>query len=135
MAFDPSTQNRKDVFINARMADIYGMHKEELLSRLAGHDLPLPLPDMDFVRVFLYLILRGIAVPGLPRVKYLRMLSGPRERGQCVLVCWCSLSIVGPDDRVTEVLLRVSHPSESDGHTDSDRLRSMAHSNLKHGPL
>ena len=78
MAFDPATQLRKGARVNPSTQYTVNMHTEEFLSRLAAHDLPLPMTELDFVLVFLDLILGGVAVPGLPRARYLRIMTGQR---------------------------------------------------------
>ena len=104
MVVDPVTQCRKEIQINPCTEFALGMHAEEFLSRLAAHDFPLPLTELDFIRIFLDLILGGVAVPGMPRARYIRITVGPSGQKKYLLVLWCTLSILGPDERVVEVL-------------------------------
>jgi hypothetical protein len=130
MSFDPETQDRKHVVINSCLSRMTGMHKEELLARLASHDLDLPLTQLDTLRVMLYMTLRCFAVPGLPRVKYLRFCVGQGVYRRCVLMCWCSFSVVGPDDKVTEVLIIAISPHQLLEIVNSRRAHSWCQSNL-----
>ena len=104
MTVDSATQCRKEIQINPCTEFALGMHAEEFLSRLAAHDFPLPLTELDFIRIFLDLILGGVAVPGMPRARYIRITVGPSGQKKYLLVLWCTLSILGPDERVVEVL-------------------------------
>ena len=104
MTVDSVTQCRKEIQINPCTEFALGMHTEEFLSRLAAHDFPLPLTELDFIRIFLDLILGGVAVPGMPRARYIRITVGPSGQKKYLLVLWCTLSILGPDERVVEVL-------------------------------
>jgi hypothetical protein len=50
---DPTTQERRGVFINSRFAEQCGFHKEEMLARLANYEAEVPRPELDTLRVFL----------------------------------------------------------------------------------
>jgi hypothetical protein len=54
LAFDPVTQRRANVVLNSRCAAMAGMHKEEVLARLAAHDAPVSFVPLDFLRVLLH---------------------------------------------------------------------------------
>ncbi len=45
MIFNPATHARTDAVANAAFASLLGLHREELLSRIAGHDLLLFFTD------------------------------------------------------------------------------------------
>jgi hypothetical protein len=64
-AFDPATQLRVNVLLNSRTAAIAGMHKEEVLARLAAHDAPISFLPLDFLCALLHQSLRA-AVPSEP---------------------------------------------------------------------
>jgi hypothetical protein len=50
---DPTTQERRGVFINSRFAEQCGFHKEEMLARLANYEAEVPRPELDTLRFFL----------------------------------------------------------------------------------
>jgi hypothetical protein len=91
------TQLRRKVVINGGLARMFGMHKEEMVNRLANYDLYLPYIEIDSLMVFLYTLLQH-PMPGR-RVKYLRMFLG----GRFMLVCWCTAVIADAMGRVIEV--------------------------------
>ena len=43
---DPSNQSRESITANRRLGDLLGLHREELLSRLASHDFELPFAQV-----------------------------------------------------------------------------------------
>ena len=47
-------QRRRQVVLNRSMAELFGMHGEEVLSRFADHDFALPVSEADGIRHFLY---------------------------------------------------------------------------------
>ena len=94
---------RRNIVVNDGLANMFGMHKEEVINRLANHDLYLPYLEIDSLLVFLFTLLQH-PMPGR-RVKYLRMYLG----GRCVLVCWCTVIIADSMGRVTEVSLHLDH--------------------------
>ena len=100
LAFDPVTQCPTWLFINPSTQCAFGMHTEEYLSRSAAHDLPLGMPDLDFLCLFLAVVISGVAVPRLVRARYIRSMAGP-GRGY-VLLLWCSVGVLGPDRRMVE---------------------------------
>ena len=61
-AFDAATQKRVNLQLNSRTAAITGMHKEEVLARLAAHDAPISFLPLDFLCALLHQSLRA-AVP------------------------------------------------------------------------
>jgi hypothetical protein len=97
------TQLRRHVAINNCFANMFGMHEEELLNRLANHDLCLPYIEMDSLSVFLFTLLQH-PMPGR-RVKYLRMYLG----GRFMLVCWSTVVVADAAWRVTEVCTNYMH--------------------------
>ena len=110
MMFNPDTQERTNVLANSGMAGLLDMHQEELLARIAGHELPLFFTHLDMLRTFLFVLLEDILSPGLLRIKHLRLAVGPPCRRRAVLVRWHSLSHLDDRGRVIEVsaLLRRS---------------------------
>lgn len=46
-SYDPKTNTRKQVAMNARYAELHGYHHEELLSRFANHDLYMQPTAID----------------------------------------------------------------------------------------
>ena len=119
MMFNPDTQERTNVLANSGMAGLLDMHQEELLARIAGHELPLFFTHLDMLRTFLFVLLEDILSPGLLRIKHLRLAVGPPCRRRAVLVRWHSLSHLDDRGRVIEVsaLLRrsLTQPESSVG--------------------
>ncbi len=62
--FDPATQQRTHVQLNSRTAAIAGMHKEEVLARLAAHDAPISFLPLDYLCALLHQSLRAAAPSG-----------------------------------------------------------------------
>jgi hypothetical protein len=83
MAYDPDTGERVGVALNDLQAQFLGMHREELLARLAAHDAPLFAPPQDIL-----LLLADAAMRGFDDgTRYFRVVA-PRGRLQTpVLVC------------------------------------------------
>jgi hypothetical protein len=99
-AFDPATQQRANVMLNSLTASIAGMHKEEVLARLAAHDAPISLLPLDFLCALLHQSLRAVvpSAGGLAAARahtdvvYLRLASrrpeGPKLiRMETVKIC------------------------------------------------
>ena len=105
LTFDSATQCSTGMFANSCIQHAFGMHTEEFLSRSAAYDLPLGMPDLDFLRLFLDIIISGVVRPRLVRVRYIRSIAGPRR--SYVLILWCSVAVLGPDKRVIEVNRRI----------------------------
>jgi hypothetical protein len=63
-AFDPATQQRTNVMLNTFTASIAGMHKEEVLARLAAHDAPISFLPLDFLCALLHQSLRAAVRSG-----------------------------------------------------------------------
>ena len=103
MTFDASTQMRTGFVANGPLASMLAMNHDALNHRLASYDLALPFCELDFVCIFLHQILRELTVPGVWRVKYLRLMSGNGLHQRCLLVRWCSFAQVDGDGRVVEV--------------------------------
>jgi hypothetical protein len=47
--YDGATQRRLSVAVNARLASLCGLHREELAARFAARDVPLPLLELDYL--------------------------------------------------------------------------------------
>jgi hypothetical protein len=103
MMFNPATHTRTNAVANSAFASLLGIHREEFLSRIAGHDLPLFLAPLDSLRLFLYMLLEDLLAPGHLRVKHLRLAVGPPCSRRGVLVRWCSLSRLDAEGGVIEV--------------------------------
>ncbi len=52
-SFDPQTNKRNQVAMNARYAQLHGFHQEEFLARFANHELDLHHTDVDSVILLL----------------------------------------------------------------------------------
>ena len=102
LSFDPATQCPTSMFANPCTQYAFGMHLEEFLSRSAAYDRPLGMADLDFVRLFLDVILAGVGVPLPAKARYIRSTSGPNASRSYVLMLWCSFAVLGPDSRVVE---------------------------------
>lgn len=100
ITLDPDSQVRKDHKINSGLASMFGMHKEEMLSRLANHDLPLHYIDVDAMCMLALMVLKH-PVPGR-KVKYFRMCAGRARR--CILVAQYSVVIADDFGRIVQVL-------------------------------
>ena len=100
ISLNPETGQRRDMVVNTALSNLLGMHREELLTRLANHDLPPPYLDVDSLLVFLFTLLQHPS-PGR-RVKYVRM----RLAGRCVLVRWITIIVADGLGRITEVRLQ-----------------------------
>ena len=91
------SEMRRSMVANTALASMFGMHREELLSRLGCYDLVPPYLEIDSVLVFLYMLLQH-PTPGR-RTKYVRM----RLAGRCALVRWSTFIITDDCGRVAEV--------------------------------
>ena len=103
MTYDALTQMRTGYSANVSMASMLDMSHDALNRRLARHDLPLLFCELDFVADLLHQTLRELTVPGVWRVKFLRIMPGAGAHRRCVLVCWCSFARADGDGRVVEV--------------------------------
>jgi hypothetical protein len=92
LEFSPATQQRSRIHVTPAWACIFGMHGEELLSRMAAHDLRLPMPELDFLVLVLYDLLHAASPAGAAR--YMRFAAGPRGDPRGVLVFWTT--VIGP---------------------------------------
>ena len=53
ITYDPDTNKRTHVVMNARFAHLHGYHKEEMLARVANHDLEAQQSDIDWLTLWL----------------------------------------------------------------------------------
>ena len=97
LSLNPESGQRRDMVVNSALSDMLGMHREELLARLANHDLPPPYLDVDSLLVFLFTLLQHPS-PGR-RVKYVRMHLG----GRVALVRWSTVIVDDDRGRIVEV--------------------------------
>ena len=107
-AFDPTTQQRVNVILNSLTANIAGMHKEEVLARLAAHEAPISFLPLDYLCALLHQSLRA-AVPsgaGSKRshtdIIYLRMAQTGAARGRSHLIRMETIKLYGKG-QVTQV--------------------------------
>jgi hypothetical protein len=104
--FDPETQECIGAAANSRAAALLGMRREELLARLERGDVPLPLPPLDAVAVFLHAL--GTSRDAVT-TKYLRLYSWAHSPAEerletaPLLVCWTSTKSFDSDGRIFKV--------------------------------
>jgi hypothetical protein len=108
-AFDPVTQQRANVMLNTLTASIAGMHKEEVLARLAAHDAPISFLPLDYLCALLHQSLRA-AVPSGPAsarthtdVIYLRMACRGSQRRGSNLIRMETVKLFNANGQVTQV--------------------------------
>ncbi len=66
-SYDPRTNQRKQVAMNGRYAELHGYHQEEFLARFANHDLDSHHTDIDSIVLLLdSLQARGSVLDPLP---------------------------------------------------------------------
>ena len=113
-AFDPTTQQRTNVMLNTLTASIAGMHKEEVLARLAAHDAPISFLPLDYLCALLHQSLRA-AVPSGPAsarthtdVIYLRMACRGSQRSGSNLIRMETVKLFNAQGQVTQVGFSVS---------------------------
>eukprot|EP00292_Cryptomonas_paramecium_P010563 CAMPEP_0113725074 /NCGR_PEP_ID=MMETSP0038_2-20120614/39509_1 /TAXON_ID=2898 /ORGANISM="Cryptomonas paramecium" /LENGTH=261 /DNA_ID=CAMNT_0000655199 /DNA_START=248 /DNA_END=1033 /DNA_ORIENTATION=+ /assembly_acc=CAM_ASM_000170 len=82
--FDPATQQRRDLRVNARLASFSGMHIEEMLARYAHREFPLPWTDLDFVRFFVHQLLAHLCAES--ESLFMRMVHGTGPEARAMLV-------------------------------------------------
>ena len=98
--FDPKTQLRRSCCSSSFAAEILGMHKEELLARIAVHEFPLPFIELDYLRLFLHGLVYDYVAPSPDRDRFIR-IRGPGGRG--MLICWHTRYAFGPGGFVQQV--------------------------------
>ena len=103
LTYDAVTQMRSSVTSNSLMAEMLNMSPAELDHRLASFALPIPFCPIDFFCLLLHQLLRELTVPGVWRVKYLRLMPAHRGHEGGRLVSWCSFSEVNRDGHVVQV--------------------------------
>ena len=108
-AFDPATQQRVNVMLNSLTAAIAGMHKEEVLARLAAHDAPVSFLPLDYLCALLHQSLRA-AVPSGPAsarahtdVIHLRMACRGPMRSGSDLIRMETVKLFNAEGRVVQV--------------------------------
>ena len=97
--------------LNSRIAAIAGMHKEEVLARLAAHDAPISFLPLDFLCGLLHQTLRAV-VPSGPAVArahtdviHLRMARMGAARRGSDLVRMEVVKLFNAKGQVTQVRL------------------------------
>jgi hypothetical protein len=108
-AFDPITQQRTNVMLNTLTASIAGMHKEEVLARLAAHDALISFLPLDYLCALLHQSLRA-AVPSGPAsarthtdVIHLRMACRGSQRRGSNLIRMETVKLFDAEGQVTQV--------------------------------
>jgi hypothetical protein len=101
ITLDPVRQVRRDHRINSKLASMFGMHREEMLARLANHDLPIYFIEVDAMSMFVLMILKHPA-PGR-RVKYFRMCTGSGRFRTVILVAQYTVTIADDQGRIVQV--------------------------------
>jgi hypothetical protein len=109
ITLDPERQVRRDHRINTQFANMFGMHREEVLARLANYDLPIYFMELDALSMFVLMILKHPA-PGR-RVKYFRMCTGSGRFRTVILVAQYTVTIADDQGRIVQVCCSHSHPA------------------------
>jgi hypothetical protein len=102
--FDTATRRRREIIANPRLGALHGMHHEELLSRMASRDIPLPATPLDGLLATLFITVRDAFSTGAPAELYGRMCSGSRG----ILFCSRSVAAFDASGRLAEV---APHPA------------------------
>ncbi len=125
ITFDTATRKRREILANPRLATLHGMHHEELLSRMAGRDLPLPATPLDGLLAALFITVRDAFSTGAPAELYGRMSSGSRG----LLFCSRSVAAFDANGRLAEVPppfpRRVAQRKRSAEHTEEILLNTF----------
>jgi hypothetical protein len=97
--YDSVTQQRTDIHVNKKLANLVGFHIEEYLSRLAAYDMGIPVPLEDF----LYIVIDEIlTIPVNKKEMYLRLLSSKCSQ-QGVLVVITNMKTFNAAGEITQV--------------------------------
>ena len=80
LCYDPDTGERTGVAFNDIQARLFGMQSEELLTRFASHDVPLPFAPQDLLLLLTDTVLNGCA----DGERFIRIIG---SSGLPVLVC------------------------------------------------
>ena len=101
MAFEISTLDKKGIKLNAAMEQLLDCDKQYW--RNSRYDLDFLFCDLDCVCLYLCELLQDRIAPCSPRIKYTRLTPGGKTQGQCLLVRWCSHSILQSNSTIMEV--------------------------------
>jgi hypothetical protein len=80
---------------------MFGMHREEMLARLANHDLPLHYIELDAMQMFALMILKHPTAGR--KVKYFRMCTGAARFRTYILVAQYTVTIADDLGRIVQV--------------------------------
>jgi hypothetical protein len=116
MVFDPSSMRRSEIIVNAHLAGLFGMHREEYLARAAARDLPVPLTELDGLLVLLFMAVREF-VPGAARDEVFFRMRGGRGVGQHgFLVSLRTTVVLDAAGRVGEVRTEIPRQTLANAH-------------------
>ena len=101
MAFEISTLDKKGIKLNAAMEQLLDSDRQDW--RNSRYDLDFLFHDLDCVCLYLCELLQDRIAPCSPRIKYTRLTPGGKTQGQCLLVRWCSHSILQSNSTIMEV--------------------------------
>ena len=103
VAFEISTLDKKGIKLNAAMEQLLDSDRQDW--RNSRYDLDFLFHDLDCVCLYLCELLQDRIAPSSPRIKYTRLTPGGKTQGKCLLVCWCSHSILQSNSTIVEVRL------------------------------
>ena len=109
ITLDPDRGVRRNHVVSTQLATMFGMHREEMLSRIANFDLPLLHLEVDAIAVLALMMLKPRPVAGR-RVNYFRMSVG-RPRSY-ILVAQYQVSIADEVGRITQVKFHFKRESD-----------------------
>ena len=97
--YDPATQQRTNVHVNKKLANLVGLHIEEFLSRFAAYDFGIPMPLEDFLYIMIDDVLHA---PVNKKETYHRLLASNCTH-QGVLVVATSIKTFNSTGETTQV--------------------------------
>ena len=100
-AFEISTLDKKGIKVNAAMEQL--LNNDRHYWRNSRYDLDFLFCDLDCVCLYLCELLQDRIAPCSPRIKYTRLMPRGETKGRCLLVCWCSHSILQSNSTIVEV--------------------------------
>jgi hypothetical protein len=102
IVLDPVTQHRIHVTANGQLASMLGMHREEMLSRFAYHEVAVAFSDLDFLRFFVF-FLRDLPSGAEPTTCLMRLILGAGPTARAVLVRYDTRIMYDSCGRASEV--------------------------------
>mmetsp|Transcript_10618 Transcript_10618/g.21252 ORF Transcript_10618/g.21252 Transcript_10618/m.21252 type:complete len:646 (+) Transcript_10618:46-1983(+) len=137
LQFDERLQNCTTISCNSTMANLVGGHREEVLSRFANCDVPVPSSELEFLCSVLYDSLHS-QDPTL--TQYIRWsVNALHARGQPVLIRWTrkrEFHPVGGVHKMVNVFTPVTEAEYDNGmvrNPESCRPFSMAMGDFRNG--